>query len=264
MAKRIVTKIGNVFCAEIDNEFKCYFQYISNDLYNLNSSVIRVFKKRYPMDSNPTIDQIINDEVAFYAHTILRFGIQFNAWYKIGKSTEIGEKELKKVYFCQTQDHEAVFNPFPELIWVDPLKNWYLWHVNEEHQRIGKLPKKYWTIVEPGGVIPYIDIINRMRYGFYKYASVMYDVIKRIPLPDVDVYLKTEEDGIVTYYQFKGSHAVRQLIVTDGKEIRLTADNPKADGRKLRTADFGDTNWRNQDFIEKDEFDRAWNENRCQ
>ena len=123
MAKRIVTKIGNVFCAEIDNEFKCYFQYISNDLYNLNSSVIRVFKKRYPMDSNPTIDQIINDEVAFYAHTILRFGIQFNAWYKIGKSTEIGEKELKKVYFCQTQDHEAVFNPFPELIWVDPLKN---------------------------------------------------------------------------------------------------------------------------------------------
>jgi hypothetical protein len=148
------------------------------------------------MDSNPTIDQIINDEVAFYAHTILRFGIQFNAWYKIGKSTEIGEKELKKVYFCQTQDHEAVFNPFPELIWVDPLKNWYLWHVNEEHQRIGKLPKKYWTIVEPGGVIPYIDIINRMRYGFYKYASVMYDVIKRIPLPDVDVYLKTEEDGI--------------------------------------------------------------------
>ena len=25
--KRIVTKIGNVFCVEIENQYKCYFQY---------------------------------------------------------------------------------------------------------------------------------------------------------------------------------------------------------------------------------------------
>lgn len=30
MVKRIVTKIGNIFCAEIDGEYKCYFQYIAN------------------------------------------------------------------------------------------------------------------------------------------------------------------------------------------------------------------------------------------
>ena len=28
MAKRIVTKIGDVFCVEIGNEYKCFFQYI--------------------------------------------------------------------------------------------------------------------------------------------------------------------------------------------------------------------------------------------
>lgn len=31
MAKRIVTKAGDVFCADIDNQSKRYFQYIVND-----------------------------------------------------------------------------------------------------------------------------------------------------------------------------------------------------------------------------------------
>lgn len=65
MAKRIVTRIGNVFCVDIDNEFKSYFQYVISDLSYLNSSVIRVFKTRYPIDSKPKIDQIVRDEVAF-------------------------------------------------------------------------------------------------------------------------------------------------------------------------------------------------------
>lgn len=40
MGKRIVTKIGDVFCIEIDGKYKCFFQYIANDLEQLNSSVI--------------------------------------------------------------------------------------------------------------------------------------------------------------------------------------------------------------------------------
>lgn len=44
MAKRIVTKIGNIFGAEIDGKYanidgkyKVYFQYIANDISQLNS-----------------------------------------------------------------------------------------------------------------------------------------------------------------------------------------------------------------------------------
>ena len=80
--KRIVTRIGNVFCAEINNEHKRFFQYVANDLEELNSSVIRVFKPRYPMDYKPVIEDLVKDEVEFYAHTILKFGIVFNAWTK--------------------------------------------------------------------------------------------------------------------------------------------------------------------------------------
>ena len=45
--KRIVTKIGDVFCIEIDGQYKCYFQYIANDMECLNSSVIRIFKENH-------------------------------------------------------------------------------------------------------------------------------------------------------------------------------------------------------------------------
>ena len=32
MTKRIITKIGDIFCVEVDNDYKCYFQYVANDM----------------------------------------------------------------------------------------------------------------------------------------------------------------------------------------------------------------------------------------
>lgn len=62
MAKRIVTKMGDIFCVEIDNGYKRFFQYIINDIEALNSSVIRVFKTHYPLTFThiPSISQPIN------------------------------------------------------------------------------------------------------------------------------------------------------------------------------------------------------------
>jgi hypothetical protein len=47
MATRISTKIGDVFSAKIDGNTKKYFQLIAFDLTQLNSDVIRGFKKVY-------------------------------------------------------------------------------------------------------------------------------------------------------------------------------------------------------------------------
>ena len=44
VAKRIVTKIGDIFSVTLDNGNKRFFQYIANDLSCLNSSVIRVLR----------------------------------------------------------------------------------------------------------------------------------------------------------------------------------------------------------------------------
>ena len=89
--KRIITRRGDIFCVEIGNQFKSYFQYITTDMTQLNSTVIRVFKKHYPMNYIPNVDEIIQDEVYFYAHTVLRSGLHAGAWYKVGTSKNVGD-----------------------------------------------------------------------------------------------------------------------------------------------------------------------------
>jgi len=65
-------KIGDVFSVKLDDKNKKFFQYIANDLTQLNSDVIRSFKQKYPIDDNPELARIVEDEVDFYAHCILR------------------------------------------------------------------------------------------------------------------------------------------------------------------------------------------------
>ena len=51
--KRVVIKIGDVFCVEFDNRFKCYFQCIAKETDPFECEVIRVFKTRYAMSYVP-------------------------------------------------------------------------------------------------------------------------------------------------------------------------------------------------------------------
>ncbi len=162
--KRIVTRIGNVFCAEIDNECKRFFQYVANDLEELNSSVIRVFKTKYPMDYKPNIEEIVKDEVEFYAHTILKFGIVFNAWYKVGTSKNIGD-EYKEALFG---DISPIIYQKPD---INPAEIWVISKINNPHIFVGRLNNEYKKKITMGGVIPYVDIINRLKLGYYKYKT---------------------------------------------------------------------------------------------
>ena len=41
---RTITKVGDVFSVLIDTNTKKYFQYVGNDLMQLNSDVIKTFK----------------------------------------------------------------------------------------------------------------------------------------------------------------------------------------------------------------------------
>ena len=257
--KRIVTKIGDVFCAEIDGEFKAYFQYVANDLTQLNSSVIRVFKKRYPMDYEPIIEEIVKDEVLFYAHTVLRCGIEYNAWYKVGKSKELGEDALKCVTFCMAET--ITYNAkTQEIKNIDPFENWWIWHIGESAKRVGRLPEKYWDKAYIGSVINYANIVKCMKFGYYSGYYDLYSVLKRRPHPEADSYMKAESDGKTSYYHFKGEHAVREAVVASGNIMKLTSANPQCAGEKLRTEAFSDTIWRQDNFISREEFDAVWNE----
>ena len=249
MAKRIVTKIGNVFCTEIDGRYKYYFQYICNDISMLNSSVIRVFKTRYPLDYKPILMDIIKDEVLFYAHTILRAGIQFNIWQKVGNAMLTNADNINKVIFGFTKEH-LYFGR--ETITVDPLHNWTIWHVNENLTEIGMLPKEYYNSIEYGVVIPFHQIIYRIKFGYYSQTNEIWDVIKRIPHPDVDSYTRKEMDDSLLYQHFLGENVIQEIIVSGNGLANFSEGNP------LDRPKFWETNWKHKEFITEEEFNEAW------
>ena len=120
MAKRIITKIGDIFCAPLDGKTKKCFQYITNDISQLDSSVIRVFKTSYTLGSTLDIDTIVNDKVDFYSHVVLRWGIEANLWHKVGSHMYIEKEDI----FFRGVDHGT---------FEDESKSWRIY---------GKLEKK--------------------------------------------------------------------------------------------------------------------------
>ena len=152
--KRIITRRGDIFCVEIGNQFKSYFQYITTDMTQLNSTVIRVFKKHYPMNYIPNVDEIIQDEVYFYAHTVLRSGLHAGAWYKVGTSKNVGDI------------NNIMFSLFTEgnFSHLKKSNKWYIWKINQETRFIGKMTQEY-RGYNRGWVYPYSDIINKIATG---------------------------------------------------------------------------------------------------
>ena len=260
MAKRIVTRIGDIFCAEIDGEYKCYFQYIEKDLSQLNSSVIRAFKRRYPIDATPIIEEIVNDDILFYAHTVLRAGIDYNAWYKVGKYKELGLDRLNEVLWGVAHYHKTyVKDNYPKIIEVNPLENWTIWYTNYKMVDIGVLPEKYYKKIEEGAVLPFSCIVKRLKFGYYSSSNRMYDIIKRRPIAGVNSYTKREIDGNECYFHFIGEDIYCEMIVTPQGAIKLTQEEPEKDGCTFHAHKFWEINWKYRDHITEADFLTSWN-----
>lgn len=258
MAKRIVTKIGDVFCVEFGDGTKGYFQYIANDLTMMNSSVIRAFKTHYPINAKIKIEDIVKDNVDFYAHTILRPGIAENAWYKVGKSSDLGLEDFAKVYFGYTIPTDYINN---EVIDVDPLTNWVIWKYQIDFINIGKLPPEYHNI-EFGSILPYKCIKTRMLRGYYTATTDEYEILKRKPRPEYVSYIKynkKDKPNTEFYLCFKGNFFEKGIIVENGNITRITRDEAILNHMEIARKKFSDTNWEYKNFITADVFDQVWN-----
>ena len=151
--KRVYTKPGDVFSVKINEDTKKYMQYITNDLTQLNSDVIRAFKKSYPIDASPELAEIINDEVDFYAHCVLNIGVKLGFWEKVGSYKDVGK--INTILFRNTND-------YGKKVGEEPIKvsySWYVWHINDDDfTRVGKLEGKNkesynGTVINPLGII---------------------------------------------------------------------------------------------------------------
>lgn len=162
--KRIRTSIGNIFSVKISENEKKYFQLIAFDLTQLNSDVIRAFKKVYGINEQPPLSEIVNGEVEFYAHCVTLFGAKLQLWEKVGSIPDVGD--IKHIIFRGSRDSGRKLGEEP----VKISQRWYVWHIgDDDFKYVGKLRGKN-REAEIGMVMTPYDIIDRIQTGKYNFV----------------------------------------------------------------------------------------------
>lgn len=153
---RIYTKAGDILEAECSDTEVKYLQYIANDMSQLNSDVIRVFKRRYPKGESPDLEEIVSGEVEFYAHCVVKWGVELGFWEKIGNHPEVGDLDI---LFKTTKDDRR------EKI----SRNWKVWRMNGEPWSEKVLSKESRNADE-GSVNPPNSILHKIQTGEYDFV----------------------------------------------------------------------------------------------
>lgn len=154
---------GSIYCVRLDDRCQRFLQYVEYD-NTVGAAVIRVFKKKYPADYMPDPEQIANDEVDFYAETwSVPKGVIDKVWYKVGRSKNVGD--TKNIMFrCRDRfDRETMKST-----------TWYVWKINKKRFYIGELTDEYRKETDLGYILPYSDIIDRIKIG--KYQGLIFEV----------------------------------------------------------------------------------------
>jgi hypothetical protein len=163
MAKRVVTKVGDVFCANIDGKHKRYLQYIVSDLTQLNSDVVRVFKEKYPIDAEPKLDEVVKGEVDFYVHCVVSGGVKRGLWEKVGKCADVGD--IENIIFKDKGEYNR-----------EEQDDWYIWKINQDFipVSIDNLKRIYKNSYF-GIVLTPETIYHKLKFGIYYGFAAKYE-----------------------------------------------------------------------------------------
>jgi len=159
-------KLGDIFSVEINDHDLKYFQYVANDLNQLNSDVIRVFAMT---NSNTDIDliKLANSEVEFYAHCLIKLGTKMDCWKKVGNVQNVGSLDI---FFRNTNDYGA--KPGEQIKISD---KWFIWKVwDNDYTRVGNLTGDH-RKAEIGIVINPFSIVHRIKTGGYDFSYPDYE-----------------------------------------------------------------------------------------
>jgi len=113
------------------------------------------------MDYKPVIDDIVNDKVEFYAHTVLKFGIVEGAWHKVGKSKELGLDALFNVFFA------CFIWPIQKEKYNPQFWDWNIWKFGEEWTVVHGLSEEIRKKMERGDIFNWRSIVDRIKNGYY-------------------------------------------------------------------------------------------------
>ncbi|HTB80721.1 MAG TPA: Imm26 family immunity protein [Opitutaceae bacterium] len=157
MAKRVSLIIGDLFAVPLGEGLLAVFQYVADDLTQLNSAVIRVFKRRY-QERLVDINSISSsEETEFHAHVFLRLGLKLGFWKKIGHA-KVDRNAV--VWFRDSNDYGN-----PNIL---VSKNWHVWQINCPFTSVGTLHGEQQEY-EIGIVISPDSIVWRIKTGHYDF-----------------------------------------------------------------------------------------------
>ncbi len=165
MNKRIIVRKGDIFKADLGNGRAKYLQYVMLDPAEMNSEVIRVFNYESKIDEIPDLQEVIRSGVDFFAHVVVKWGVQMGLWKKVGNIPI--EKDFVPPYFRDVPLHDKYIRNGK--IQFCKTNDWVAWQAGqsfEDRKSIGKLTKetkKY----NRGGIMPPVQIIERMKTGSY-------------------------------------------------------------------------------------------------
>ena len=153
--KRSLLTIGSILCIEIEGQYKRFFQYIARDVYMFGAPVIRVFKTCYSMDYEPFVEDILKDDIDFYAHCLIKIWEQSGLWYKVGNSKNIGD--ISNIDFVMSNDLK-----------IKP-RRWWTWKIGQsEPIYLGYVRHNQLINFEYGSLLPASEIIYRIKHGRYQ------------------------------------------------------------------------------------------------
>jgi hypothetical protein len=161
MARKLKTKIGDIFSVPINETEKRYMQLVAYDLTQLNSDVVRVFEKKYKINASPELSSIINDKVISYAHCASDFGLKLNLWTIYGNSQDVGNPS--NILFRDTDDYVRRADEEPKL----KSDKWFIWRINDkDFKYVGKLKgdnrnSYIGFVINPYGII---EIVKGNKY----------------------------------------------------------------------------------------------------
>ncbi|RYE23877.1 MAG: hypothetical protein EOP51_09225 [Sphingobacteriales bacterium] len=125
--KRLALKLGDLFEVETSHG-KRIFKYIADDLTQLNSEVIKIFKLNYAQTDDLSLDYAVTDQVDFYAHTNIKLGVKLRIWKKIGNTSNVGSHSEILFKIMDNDEYRAGSD-----------NKWYVWSIGEQMQYVGGL-----------------------------------------------------------------------------------------------------------------------------
>ena len=138
---------------------KVYFQYLGKDAGALHSHTIRVFKTKYPIDSEQDLEDVVMGKVDFHAHVIIPRGVKEGFWKKAGPAKRINDQV--PVVFRRSDDYGSKFSGIS--------RRWRVWRFGEQSEYVGDLLTGEQKKAEVAPVVPPIDIVERATTGKYKF-----------------------------------------------------------------------------------------------